>query len=237
MREALSQPSTGSARPRSRVERRKAQTRQKLRSPPRGRCWPTTPPRRPASEITETADVGFGSCAACPPITFCAITAVPTPAASARVERTRRQSQAGRPRRPFSDLPGRHRRATTIQVSSRPELVVVGSERTSDNRAPSRKRPVVLPFLPLTLVGEALPKTPRGRRRCRYGGRRPSSRLPEPYVPASRGCASSLGTVAELKETMSPEFPAPRSEFLPAGIPSGRRPGRREANEAALFVP
>jgi hypothetical protein len=45
------------------------------------------------------------------------------------------------------------------------------------------KRLVVIPVLaPLSLVGEALPKTPRGRRRCRYGGR-------ESVVPGCRSPA------------------------------------------------
>ena len=59
-----------------RVERRKAQTRQKLAiAAARAMLADDTAAQASIQEITETADVGFGSCAASPPITFCAITA------------------------------------------------------------------------------------------------------------------------------------------------------------------
>jgi AcrR family transcriptional regulator len=52
--------STGSARPRSRVERRKAQTRQKLIAAARA-MLASDAAQASIQEITETADVGFGS--------------------------------------------------------------------------------------------------------------------------------------------------------------------------------
>ena len=61
MTTAPSQPSTGGAQPRSRVERRKAQTRQKLIAAARAMLADDTAAQASIQEITDTADVGFGS--------------------------------------------------------------------------------------------------------------------------------------------------------------------------------
>jgi AcrR family transcriptional regulator len=53
--------STGSTRPRSRVERRQAQTRQKLIAAARAMLASDTAAQASIQEITEAADVGFGS--------------------------------------------------------------------------------------------------------------------------------------------------------------------------------
>jgi AcrR family transcriptional regulator len=55
------QPSTGSARPGSRVERRKAQTRHKLIAAARAMLASDTADQASIQEITDAADVGFGS--------------------------------------------------------------------------------------------------------------------------------------------------------------------------------
>ena len=61
MTTAPSQPRTGGARPQSRVERRKAQTRQKLITAARAMLASDTAAQASIQEITDTADVGFGS--------------------------------------------------------------------------------------------------------------------------------------------------------------------------------
>ena len=61
MTTAPSQPRTGGARPWSRVERRKAQTRQKLITAARAMLASDTAAQASIQEITDTADVGFGS--------------------------------------------------------------------------------------------------------------------------------------------------------------------------------
>jgi AcrR family transcriptional regulator len=61
MATAPSQPPAGSARPRSRVERRKAQTRHKLIAAARVMLADDTAAQSSIQEITDTADVGFGS--------------------------------------------------------------------------------------------------------------------------------------------------------------------------------
>jgi AcrR family transcriptional regulator len=61
MTTAPSQPRTGGARPWSRVERRKAQTRQKLVTAARAMLATDTAAQASIQGITDTADVGFGS--------------------------------------------------------------------------------------------------------------------------------------------------------------------------------
>ena len=61
MTTAPSQPATGGALPRSRVERRKAQTRHKLLAAARAMLADDTAAQASIQEITNTADVGFGS--------------------------------------------------------------------------------------------------------------------------------------------------------------------------------
>ena len=61
MTTAPSQPSAGGALPRNRVERRKAQTRYKLIAATRAMLADDTAAQASIQEITDTADVGFGS--------------------------------------------------------------------------------------------------------------------------------------------------------------------------------
>ena len=61
MTTAPSQPSAGGALPRTRVERRKAQTRHKLIAAARAMLASDTAAQASIQEITDTADVGFGS--------------------------------------------------------------------------------------------------------------------------------------------------------------------------------
>jgi hypothetical protein len=84
----------------------------------------------------------------------------------------------------------------------------------------------------------ALETPARGRRRCHNGGASRRSGLSEYRVPVGRNAHSSSGGFAELgRRCRRNARLLPRSQFRPAGITCGRRPGGRQVDQAAPLVP